>query len=149
MRPIVLAVIVQSGRRLLQKTGLSLKLARKRSLGRNRSMNDTITETIQVVTTASTREDVETIAREVVRKRLAACAQVSGPVTSYYWWKDELEKAQEWVCRIKTQRDLYDQLQDAIRAMHPYQVPEILALPVVDGNPDYLQWLAEETARDA
>jgi len=112
-------------------------------------MNDTITETIQVVTTASTREDVETIAREVVRKRLAACAQVSGPVTSYYWWKDELEKAQEWVCRIKTQRDLYDQLQDAIRAMHPYQVPEILALPVVDGNPDYLQWLAEETARDA
>ena len=149
MRPIVLAVIVQSGRRLLQKTGLSLKLARKPSLGRNRSMNDTIIETIQVVTTASTREDVETIAREVVRKRLAACAQVSGPVTSYYWWKDELEKAQEWVCRIKTQRDLYDQLQDAIRAMHPYQVPEILALPVVDGNPDYLQWLAEETARDA
>jgi len=108
-------------------------------------MQDTMSEVVQVVTTLPTQDGAEKIACNVVTQRLAASAQVSGPVTSYYWWEDKLEQTQEWVCRMKTRRALYGRLEDAIRSLHPYEVPEILALPVVDGNPDYLRWISDET----
>ena len=104
-----------------------------------------VTSFIQVVTTAAKREDAERIAKELVEKRLAACAQVSGPITSYYWWEDKLECAQEWVCRIKTRQENYPSLEEAIRGIHPYDVPEILATTVVAGNPQYLEWITKET----
>jgi periplasmic divalent cation tolerance protein len=72
--------------------------------------------------------------------------QVIGPITSTYRWNDAIETAEEWLCLIKSRQDLYRQLEEAVRAVHPYDVPEILATPVVAGNPSYLDWLRESTS---
>lgn len=86
-------------------------------------------EFIQVMTTTGTKESAEKIARHLLKSRLAACAQVGGPVASRYWWKGELESREEWSCTIKTSKDLYGRVERAIHSIHPYDVPEIFALP--------------------
>ena len=96
---------------------------------------------IQVLTTTETREQAQSIARSVVERRLAACVQVIGPITSTYWWKEHVETAEEWLCLAKSRQDLYEPLERAIREAHPYDVPEILAVPVVAGSRSYLEWL--------
>jgi len=101
-------------------------------------------EYIQVLTTTENREDAENIARSLVEKRLAGCVQVLGPVTSTYRWKGNLETAAEWLCLIKSTRDLYARVEEAIKALHPYETPEIIAVPVVAGSRDYLEWLKQE-----
>ena len=100
-----------------------------------------MTEYIQLFTTTEKRNDAKMIAAEVVKKRLAACAQVVGPITSTYWWEGKIEEAEEWFCIMKSRKDLYDGLEKAIRGIHPYDVPEIVALPIVSGNPSYLRWV--------
>jgi periplasmic divalent cation tolerance protein len=101
-------------------------------------------EYIQVVTTTDHREDAELIARELVEERLAACVQVIGPISSTYRWRGEIQTAQEWQCWVKSRRDLYAQIEEAIRRLHPYEVPEILAVPVLAGSASYLAWLDGE-----
>ncbi|MBW1912381.1 MAG: divalent-cation tolerance protein CutA [Deltaproteobacteria bacterium] len=96
-------------------------------------------------TTVDKEEDARKIARNIVEKRLAACAQVIGPITSTFWWKDKIDEVEEWLLILKTRNDLYGKLEKAIKEIHPYEVPEILALPVVAGNQDYLDWLDNET----
>jgi periplasmic divalent cation tolerance protein len=103
-----------------------------------------VPEFIQVVTTTPKKEDAQRISDYVVRGRLAACVQVIGPVASTYWWRDNVESAEEWLCLIKSRRDVYQQLEAAIREIHPYEVPEILAVPVVEGSRSYLDWLDTE-----
>ena len=103
-------------------------------------------EYIQLFTTTEKKEDARKIAREVVRRRLAACVQIIGPVSSTYWWKEGIEEAEEWLCVVKSREELYEELEKAIRDVHPYEVPEILAMPVVKGSPDYLRWLDRETS---
>lgn len=105
-----------------------------------------MTEYIQVVTTMASREDAERMARALVEKRLAACAQVSGPLTSFFWWEEKIDRSEEYACVIKTRKDLFEEVEEAIRGLHPYQVPEILATPVVAGGREYLQWMAAELA---
>ena len=107
-----------------------------------------MTKTIQVITTAGTKADAQRIARALVEKRLAGCVQVVGPITSTYWWQGEVETAEEWLCLIKTRADLYEQLEAAVKEVHPYDVPEILAVPVVAGSRDYLDWLDSELGKD-
>ena len=107
----------------------------------------TMTDYIQVVTTTEHREDAERIARTLVEQRLAACVQVTGPITSIYRWHGQIETAAEWQCWAKSRRDLYDQIEQAIRGLHPYEVPEILAMPILAGNADYLAWLEGEVKR--
>ncbi|MBF8265600.1 MAG: putative divalent ion tolerance protein [Dehalococcoidia bacterium] len=99
---------------------------------------------IQVLTSAGTKEDAQKIAQSVVEKRLAGCAQVVGPITSTYRWDGKLETAEEWLCIIKSRNDLYKELEKAIQQIHPYKVPEILAVPVVEGSQSYLEWLDGE-----
>jgi len=101
-------------------------------------------EYVQVITTTETKEDAEKIANILVQKRLAACVQVLGPITSVYWWKEEIERATEWLCVIKTRRDLYKRIEVAIRCNHPYETPEILAVPVLEGSESYFSWLDGE-----
>jgi periplasmic divalent cation tolerance protein len=101
---------------------------------------------IQVVTTTGRKEDAETIARALVEGRLAACVQVLGPITSTYRWKGKIETSQEWQCWAKSRRQLYQQIEGAIRRLHPYEVPEILAVEIFAGSRDYLTWLDEEVA---
>ncbi|MEW6219003.1 MAG: divalent-cation tolerance protein CutA [Thermodesulfobacteriota bacterium] len=103
-----------------------------------------MTEYIQVMTTTETREQAEAIADRMVRERLAACAQVLGPISSTYWWQGKVEQAQEFLCLLKSRQDRFADLEAAIRAVHPYQVPEILAVPVAAGSAAYLSWLAAE-----
>ena len=103
-----------------------------------------MTHFIQVVTTTETKANAQAIARALVEKRLAACVQIIGPITSTYRWQGKIEMAEEWMCLIKSRRDLYEALEEAIREVHPYDVPEILAVPVVAGGRDYLEWLDGE-----
>lgn len=99
---------------------------------------------IQVFTTTETREDAVRIAEEVVKNRLAACAQVLGPIQSTYQWEGKMASSQEWLCLLKSREDLYPDLEKAIKNIHPYEVPEILALPVVAGHQPYLRWMDGE-----
>jgi periplasmic divalent cation tolerance protein len=99
---------------------------------------------IQVITTTETKADAQAIARAVIEKRLAGCVQIIGPITSTYWWQGEIETAEEWMCVIKSRQDLYERLEAAIREVHPYDVPEILAVPVIAGSKSYLEWLEGE-----
>ena len=103
-----------------------------------------MTAYIQVLTTTETKSDAQAIARAVVEKRLAACVQTIGPITSTYWWQGEIETAEEWLCVIRSRQDLYERLEEAIREVHPYDVPEILAVPVIAGSKSYLEWLDNE-----
>lgn len=103
-----------------------------------------MTDAIQVITTTGTKADAGKIARALLEERLAACVQIVGPITSSFWWNGEIEEAEEWLCLIKSSAGMLERLEQAIRAVHPYDVPEILAVPVVAGSADYLVWLREE-----
>jgi periplasmic divalent cation tolerance protein len=100
---------------------------------------------VQVTTTTETKADAQAIADTVVEKRLAACAQVIGPITSTYWWQGKIETAEEWLCAIKSKAALYEKLEQDIQAIHPYEEPEIIATPIVKGSKGYLAWLDENT----
>lgn len=100
-------------------------------------------EVIVVTTTVADRADAERIAAALVAKGLAACVQVSGPIESTFRWKGQIETAQEWVCAIKTRHDRYHDVERAIRELHSYEEPEIVAVPVVAGSRGYLRWLIE------
>jgi periplasmic divalent cation tolerance protein len=99
---------------------------------------------IQIATTADKRETAEKIATELVGKRLAGCVQISGPVVSTYQWKGRTETAQEWLCTVKTRQNLYMEVEKTIKAIHPYETPEIIAIPIIAGSEDYLAWLNAE-----
>ncbi|MFH1488526.1 MAG: divalent-cation tolerance protein CutA [Pseudomonadota bacterium] len=106
-----------------------------------------MTDYIQVSTTTGREEDARRIAEEMVNKRLAACVQVIGPITSTYWWKGKIEKEKEWLCTMKTRRDLYESLEKAVKGIHPYEEPEIIAVPVVKGSRGYLDWVDREVKK--
>ena len=99
---------------------------------------------IQVLTTTEHKADAEKIAKILVEKRLAACVQIIGPLTSYFHWQDKLDTAQEYLCLIKSRDDLFAELEEAIKSMHPYEVPEIIVTPITKGGKDYLNWMAAE-----
>lgn len=103
-----------------------------------------MTKYIQVITAVDSRKNAAQIARKLVEKRLAACVQIVGPIQSTYRWKGRIEHAAEWLCLIKTRRDRYPKVERALRAVHPYEVPEILAVPVSMGGRSYLRWLDKE-----
>ena len=100
----------------------------------------------QLTVTAPTAEEAERLARLGVEARLAACAQVSGPVRSTYWWKGEVTASEEWVCTFKTTGPQAQALRLRLREAHSYEVPEIVVTEIDEGDPDYLSWIAEETA---
>jgi len=102
-------------------------------------------EHIQVVTTAASADEARRIATALVEERLAACVQIVGPIESIYRWQGKVETAAEWQCWIKTRRQHYALLEAAIRRLHSYEVPEILAVPIVAGSEAYLKWLTDET----
>lgn len=102
---------------------------------------------MQVVTTTGSREEADRLATSAVEQRLAACAQVFGPITSTYRWRGAIETADEWQCVLKTTAARCDELTAHLRAHHSYETPEIVASPIVGGNPEYLSWIAQETAR--
>ncbi len=97
-----------------------------------------------VLTTTESREDAERLARSLVEERLAACAQVSGPMTSWYWWEGRLESAEEWLLRLKTSTAAYPRLEARLVELHPYSVPQVVALPVEAAYGGYEEWALEQ-----
>jgi periplasmic divalent cation tolerance protein len=100
---------------------------------------------LQVQTTTDSRAEAVELARGAVQARLAACAQVSGPVASTYWWEGTLERAEEWLLTLKLPTSGYQALADFITRSHSYDEPEIVATPIVAGSDAYLSWITEET----
>jgi periplasmic divalent cation tolerance protein len=103
----------------------------------------------QVTTTLPDQPTAERLAKVLVEERLAACAQVLGPVSSTYHWQGLTEHATECYCHLKTTRARLPALQARIRQLHPYEVPEIIALPIVGGDADYLRWIEQAVSREA
>jgi periplasmic divalent cation tolerance protein len=101
---------------------------------------------LTVLTTTDAPEKAEALARGAVEARVAACAQIAGPVTSVYRWKGEIETAREWQVLFKTTGLRYGELETYLREAHDYDTPEIIATPVVRGNAEYLEWMERETA---
>jgi periplasmic divalent cation tolerance protein len=101
---------------------------------------------IAVLTNLPDSESAFNLARELVHLRLAACATVLAPVTSFYRWKGAAEQATEYPVLLKTAAERYDALEAAIRERHPYSVPEVIAWPVSRGHAAYLDWVVQESA---
>ncbi|HEX2274883.1 MAG TPA: divalent-cation tolerance protein CutA [Acidimicrobiales bacterium] len=111
-------------------------------------MGDGRTGWLQVQVTAGSREEADGVATSVLRRRLAACVQVFGPVESRFWWEGRLDTATEWLCLIKTTDDRLGEVVAAVRKAHSYDTPEIIAVPVVGGSERYLRWVTEVVAGD-
>ncbi len=108
-----------------------------------------MTDYIQVLVSIDSEAKASQLQRLLVEQRVAACVQVWGPILSTYWWEGQIEDAKEWLCLVKTTAGRYDELESLVKEHHPYDVPEILALPVLTGNKDYLDWIQVETSRSA
>ena len=103
-------------------------------------------EYVEVRSTTDSREEADKICAAVVEARLAACAQVSGPIRSTYWWQGKIERADEYFLAMKTTRDRFAELApQVIRANHSYDVPDIVAVSIIEGTDDYLEWIRSET----
>lgn len=104
-----------------------------------------MTDYIVVLITAPKEEDAAKIAKELVESRLAACANIIKNVRSIYRWQGKTEDESEVLMIVKTKKNLFDELMKRVKELHSYSVPEIIALPLIEGSPDYLKWLGEET----
>ena len=100
---------------------------------------------LMVQTTTDSRGEAVELARAAVEARLAACAQVSGPVASAYWWEGTVERAEEWLLTLKLPASGYQALSDFLTDSHSYDEPEIVAMPIVAGSENFLSWIEEET----
>jgi periplasmic divalent cation tolerance protein len=105
-----------------------------------------VSEYVQVLTSAGSEQEARRIAGDLLERRLAACVQVVGPVASTYRWQGKLERATEWQCLAKTEAARYEEVEAAIRAVHSYDEPEILAIPILAGSPGYLAWISANLA---
>jgi periplasmic divalent cation tolerance protein len=103
-----------------------------------------VTECCQVTTTWPDQSGADRAAGSLVAERLAACAQVHGLLVSTFSWKGSIEQGREWYCLFKTTMDRLPALQQRIQELHPYEVPEIIALPILGGNQAYLEWIRNE-----
>jgi periplasmic divalent cation tolerance protein len=103
-----------------------------------------MTDKIVVLSTVESAEDAEKIARHLVEDRLAACVSVVPGVRSFYRWEGKIENAAEWLLVIKSSRDHFEALRIALEKLHSYEVPEAIALSVVDGARNYLNWMEGE-----
>lgn len=105
-----------------------------------------MTEFIVILVTAAGRQEAETMADALVRDRLVACANILGGVRSLFHWQGKIDQADEQLIVMKGRSDHFHRIEQRIRELHSYEVPEIIAIPVVDGSAPYLNWLREETA---
>lgn len=101
-----------------------------------------MTDKILVLSTCASPEEAEKIARAVVEKKLAACVNILPAVRSIYRWKNAIEDDQETLLLIKSSRALFNELRSEIERLHSYEVPEAIAMPIVDGLERYLEWMA-------
>lgn len=96
-----------------------------------------------VLVTAASKPEAEIIARSLIEAKLAACVTLF-PIQSIYTWQDEIQQSEEWQLMIKSHLDRFAEIEAKIRELHSYEVPEIIALPIVAGSHSYLQWISQQ-----
>ncbi|MEV8639450.1 divalent-cation tolerance protein CutA [Streptosporangium sp. NPDC051023] len=111
-------------------------------------MIENASDCVEVHVTASSRGEAARICSAVVEKRLAAAAQVVAPIESVYWWAGEIRRSDEWLVVMKTTVGRFEQLARRVRELHSYEVPQIVAVALVVGTSDYLEWIRRETSPD-
>ncbi len=104
-------------------------------------------ETVRVVFISVPREEANKMARALVEKRLAACVNIVPKIESFYWWDESVLKDEEALLIAKTTQQRFDELRAWVVANHPYDLPEIISLPLSDGLSDYIEWVKKETER--
>ena len=104
-----------------------------------------MTEFIVVLVTATSKMEAQKISKVILNKRLAACVNIIPGLTSFFSWKGKIQKATELLLLIKTKKSLFKRLEKEVKAIHSYSVPELIALPILEGSKDYLDWLKLET----
>lgn len=107
-------------------------------------MTEKMHNPIVVTTSFEDKQQAEKLSEILLKERLIACGQIAGPVTSSYWWKGTLTTSTEFILSMKSTAELYDQLEKTIRSNHPYDVPEIVAVPVTHISDDYWAWMQQE-----
>jgi len=95
-----------------------------------------------ILVTAKDKQEAEKISQSLLKERLIACANILSPVTSFFHWSGQTEKAVECLIVMKSRRDLFEQVADHVKRLHSYEVPEVLALPIVDASKVYLDWMS-------
>lgn len=100
---------------------------------------------ILVLTTVPNKEVGQNITKNLLKERLAACVTISAACESHYWWQEEISQEPEYILFIKTRNTLFMDLKEKILKLHPYEVPEIIALPILHGHSKYLDWIDKET----
>ncbi len=106
-------------------------------------MNKMSSKTVVFITT-STEEEAHRIAEALLKQRKAACVNIVPRVSSLFWWQDKLESAQESLLIVKTNTPLLNQIVRLVKEIHSYDIPEIIAMPIIGGNQDYLEWIDKE-----
>ncbi len=101
-------------------------------------------DTVVILITTSTDEEAHKIADVLLTQRKIACVNIVPRVNSFFWWQDKVDSAQESLLIIKTKASLLSEIVRLVREIHSYDVPEIIALPIVGGNQDYLEWIGKE-----
>lgn len=99
---------------------------------------------VLVYTTFPSLVEAEAAGRQILERRLAACVNILPGMVSHYWWQGAIERAEEAVMIVKTRAALTEPVREAVRAVHPYETPAIMIVPVEGGDPDYLAWIAAE-----
>ena len=99
------------------------------------------TDFIIVLVTTASKEEAEKISRTLLNEKLIACANIVSPVASCFLWQGKIDKAEECLVVMKSRKDLFGELAGRVKALHSYEVPEVLALPIVEGSVDYLAWI--------
>ena len=96
---------------------------------------------VLVVTTTSSKEEAMKIARNLLDEKLIACANIVGPVSSLFWWQGKIDEENEFLVFMKSRKSLFERLSERVVEIHSYDLPEIIALPIIKGSPLYLDWL--------
>jgi periplasmic divalent cation tolerance protein len=100
-----------------------------------------------VLTTAGSQNEARRIADALVERKLAACVNIISKVQAIYRWQGKTQEAEEWMLIIKSSQNLFEKLRDAIKELHPYELPECISLVVDNGSEDYLNWITESLAK--
>lgn len=103
---------------------------------------------ILVIVTAKDKKEAKKIAQALLKKKLVACANIIEGVSSFFWWETKIDSAKEAIVFLKTKRSLFEKIRRIVRSLHSYEVPEIIALPIVVGDKNYLRWLNGNLRQD-
>lgn len=96
---------------------------------------------IMIMITSGSEQEAKTIIEKLLKKRLIACGNLIGPISSSFWWKDCIETSKEYLILLKSRNDLFNKIEREVLRLHSYEVPEMIVFPIIDGSKDYLKWI--------